>query len=89
VIAYGLDMVATLLGTGRYLAVHPESVLTFPTKHPFIRKLPIELPIVSGPIGIVTAKDRTPSPATQLFIDCARDVATPLGKVRRRAAQPV
>jgi DNA-binding transcriptional LysR family regulator len=79
VIAYGLEMIVNLLGTGRYLAVQPESVLTFPTKHPFIRKLPIELPILSGPIGILTLKNRVLSPAAQLFIDCARKVAKPLG----------
>jgi len=80
VIAYGLEMVVNLLGTGRYLAIHPESVLTFPAKHPFIKKLPIELPIVSGPIGILTLKNRVLSPAAQLFIDCAREVAKPLGR---------
>jgi len=80
VIAHGLEMIVNLLGTGRYLTVHPESVLTFPTKHPFIRKLPIELPIVSGPIGILTLKNRVLSPAAQLFIDCARKVTKPLGR---------
>ena len=44
VVALGLEMTNNLLRTGRYLAFHPESVLTFPAKHPFIRKLPIELP---------------------------------------------
>jgi DNA-binding transcriptional LysR family regulator len=80
VVAYGLEMTINLLNTGRYLAIHPESVLTFPTKHPFIRKLPVELPIVSGPIGILTLKNRVLSPAAELFIDCARDVAQPLAR---------
>ena len=75
VIATGLEMTINLLGTGRYLAIHPASVLTFPTKHPSIIKLPIELPIVSGPIGILTLKNRVPSPPAQLFIDCARETA--------------
>jgi molybdate transport repressor ModE-like protein len=80
VVANGLEMTINLLGTGRYLAIHPESVFTFPAKHPFIRKLPVVLPIVSGPIGILTLKNRVPSPAAQLFIDVARDVAKPLAK---------
>jgi DNA-binding transcriptional LysR family regulator len=80
VIATGLDMTINLLGTGRYLTIHPESVFTFPSKHPFIRKLPIELPIVSGPIGILTLKNRVLSPASQIFIDCARGVAKPLSR---------
>ena len=84
VVAYGLEMTVNLLGTGRYLAIQPESVLTFPAKHPFIRKVPVELPIVSGPIGILTLKNRVLSPAAQLFIDCAREVAKPLVARKQR-----
>ena len=80
VTAYSLEMTANLLGTGHYLAVHPESVLTFPTKHPFIRKLPIELPVVSGPIGILTLKNRALSPAAQRFLACAREIAKPAAR---------
>src|SRR5215475_9050666 len=80
VIASGLEATINLVGTGRYLTIHPESVFTFPTTHPFIRKLPIELPIVSGPIGILTLKNRKLSPAAQLFIEAARDVANPLAR---------
>jgi DNA-binding transcriptional LysR family regulator len=80
VIATGLEMTMNLLGTGRYLAIHPESVVTFPAKHPFIRKLPVKLPIVSGPIGILTLRNRVLNPAAQLFIECARDVTKPFAR---------
>ena len=80
VIALGLETTINLVGTGRYLTIYPESLFTFPAAHPFIRKLPIELPIVSGPIGILTLKNRMLSPAAQLFIEAARDVAKPLAK---------
>src|SRR5215467_12141535 len=80
VIASGLETTINLVGTGRYLTIYPESVFTFPTTHPFIRKLPIELPIVSGPIGILTLKNRVLSPAAQLFIEVARDVTKPLAR---------
>ena len=73
-------MTINLLGTGRYLTIHPESVFTFPVKHPFISKLSVALPIVSGPIGILTLKNRVLSPAAQLVIDCARETAKPLAK---------
>jgi DNA-binding transcriptional LysR family regulator len=82
VIASGLETTINLVGTGRYLTIHPESVFTFPTAHPFIRKLPIELPIVSGPIGILTLKDRALNPAAQIFIDAARELGQPLAKRR-------
>lgn len=80
VVAFSLEMTINLVSTGRYLAVHPESVFSFPSKQPFIRKLPVELPITNAPIGILTLKNRTLSQAAQLFVDCAREVAKPLAK---------
>jgi DNA-binding transcriptional LysR family regulator len=82
VVSHDLEMTMDLLRTGRYLAIHAESMLGFSGKHPLIRKLPVELPSVTGPLGILTLKDRALSPAAQLFIDCAREVARPLAKKR-------
>jgi DNA-binding transcriptional LysR family regulator len=87
VVATALEMTVSLLRTDRYLAILPESVFTFPTKHPFIRKLPVELPIASGPIGILSLKNRILSPAAQLFVDCARGLAKPLA-LRKEKTQP-
>jgi DNA-binding transcriptional LysR family regulator len=78
VIAHSLEMTINLLGTGRYLSIQPESVFTFPCKHPFIRKLPIALPVISGPVGILTLKGRVLGRPAQLVIDCAREIAKPL-----------
>jgi DNA-binding transcriptional LysR family regulator len=71
-------MCASLLRTGRFLTILPEFWLQFPERHPFIRKLPVELPITGAPIGIITLKNRTPSPVAQRFIDSSREVAKPL-----------
>ena len=79
VVALGLEVTNNLLQTGRYLSIYPESVLIFPAKHPFIKKLSVELPIVSGAVGILTLKDRALSPAAQIFIRCAREVVQALG----------
>ncbi len=68
----------SLLATGRYLTVLPSSVLRFPAKHPFIKALRVQLPIVGEPIGIFTWKTRTLSPVAELFLDCARQVAKAL-----------
>ena len=62
----------------------PNSVLTFPAKHPSIRKLADDLPNVAGPIGILTLKERALSLAAQLFIECAREVAKPLAGRKQR-----
>jgi DNA-binding transcriptional LysR family regulator len=64
----------SLMATGRFLTIFPRSVLKFPTQSHFIKALPIELPM-TGPVGILTAKNRALSPAVQHFIDCAREVA--------------
>lgn len=82
VVSLALEMTINLLRTGRYLAILPESVLRFHAKHPFLKELPVKLPIASGPIGIMTLKSRTLSPVAQLFIDCARRLARPLEKRR-------
>jgi DNA-binding transcriptional LysR family regulator len=78
VLAAAHDLRINLLRTGRYLSILPEFLLRFPTEHPFIKKLPVEFPIASAPIGIIMLKNRTPSPVVQRFIDCAREVGKPL-----------
>jgi hypothetical protein len=45
-----------------------------------LKKLPIELPVQPFGVAIVALKNRTISPVAQLFIDCAREVATPFVK---------
>jgi len=83
VVAVAHELCINLARTGRYLTILPEFLLQFPSQHPFIKKLPVELPIASAPIGIITLKNRAPSPVVQRFIDCACEVAKPLAKRRR------
>jgi DNA-binding transcriptional LysR family regulator len=68
----------SLLGTGRFLSIFPASAFRFPTSHPAIKVLPVELPKAGVPNGIVTLKGRALNPVAQLFIDCAREVAKTL-----------
>jgi hypothetical protein len=70
----------SMLATGRFLTVLQQSVLRYPAKHPSIRRLRVEFPVTSGPMGIVTLKNRMLSPVAQLVIDGAREVAKPLAK---------
>ena len=78
VVAFAYEVRVSLLATNRYLTVLPESVLQFPATHQRIKMLPLELRLRRMPIGIITVKGRTLSPAAQLFIDTARDIAKPL-----------
>jgi len=75
-----LEIRANLLRTGRYLSIVPEFWLQLPGRHPFIRKLPVELPVTGAPIGIVTLSGHRLGPVAQLFVECAREVATSLMK---------
>lgn len=74
------EMRMALLATGRFLTVFPAYSVKFPTSHPDIKILPVELPMARRSVGIVTLKSRTLSPVAQLFIESARAVANPLAK---------
>jgi len=59
----------------------PRSLLQFSADLISFKVLPVELPVRLGPVGIITLKNRTPSPVAQLFIDHAREIAKPLAKI--------
>jgi DNA-binding transcriptional LysR family regulator len=63
-----------LLATGRFLTLFPESVLQYNAKQWALRALPIRLRTKPQPIAIVNLKNRTVSPAVQLFIGHLRTV---------------
>jgi hypothetical protein len=44
--------------------------------------LGLALSQVPQPVAVATLKNRMLNPSAQLFIDCAREVAKPLAKVR-------
>ena len=79
VMSFPIGVRTSLLATGRFVTMLPLSVLRFPARPPDIKELPIELPM-AGPVGVAIVKDRALSPAAQLFIDTAREVAKPLAK---------
>jgi DNA-binding transcriptional LysR family regulator len=83
VVATAHELGINLARTGRYLTILPQFLLQFPSRHPFIKQLPIELPIASAPIGIIMLRNRAPSPVLRRFIDCAREFAKPLARQRR------
>ena len=70
----GLARVA-LVAKGRFLTIISDSVLRFADRAMAIKALPIKLPEAHRHIGIVTLKNRTLTPATQLFVDSARELA--------------
>jgi DNA-binding transcriptional LysR family regulator len=80
ILGYSPSLRNKLLATGRFLTVVPDSVLRFGVERAFLKVLPVELPRWQRPVSIITLKNRTLGPTTQLFIDCAREVAKPLAR---------
>jgi DNA-binding transcriptional LysR family regulator len=64
-----------LLASGRYLTVLPNSTLQFLIKGRQLKVLPIKLDTRPRYLAIITLKNRTMSPAVNLFIEHARAVA--------------
>ncbi|HEX4556097.1 MAG TPA: LysR family transcriptional regulator [Xanthobacteraceae bacterium] len=67
-----------LLASGRFLTMVPISVLRLGGRKQQIKALPVDIPTVGRPIGIVTLKNRTLSPVAQLFIAAAREFRDPI-----------
>jgi DNA-binding transcriptional LysR family regulator len=78
VVASAFEMCANLLKTGRYISIIPAFWLRYPNQNQLIKKLAVDLPMTGAPIGIITMKNRAPTPVVQRFIDGARQVAMPL-----------
>jgi len=70
----------SLLSTGRFVTVLPESVLRFPVKRGDLKVLPVALPPTRVPNGIVTIRGRRLGPAAELFLECTREVARSLAE---------
>ena len=62
-----------LLATQQFITMFPRSLIQFSGKRFAIKALPIKLPLPPLHIGIVTLRNRTISPAAQLFIKTARE----------------
>jgi DNA-binding transcriptional LysR family regulator len=70
-----------LLAKQRYFTMCPGSLMRFNSANRFsMKELPIKLAASRMPVGTVILKNRTLSPAAQLFIQTAREVAKPLAK---------
>ena len=73
VTSYSLQLRMQMLGNGNFVGVLPASVLRYNADRWSLKMLPIKLgePL---PVVIATVKNRTLSPAVNLFIQCARAV---------------
>jgi DNA-binding transcriptional LysR family regulator len=65
---------ASLLATGRFISIVPNSGLIFSTRRTELKVLPVKHPFSSVPVGIVTLKNRTISPVANLFLESCREL---------------
>ena len=75
VVTSTLPIRSALLATGRFLSMVPNVVLQFSPQDRALKGLPIDLPSTVRPLAIVTLKNRTLSPITEVFTNCARESA--------------
>jgi DNA-binding transcriptional LysR family regulator len=77
-----IHLLSELLASGPLLAVFSGSMLRFAANLPPLKVLPVDLPVPPWPVGIMTLKNRTTSPAAKPFIECVREIAKPLARRR-------
>lgn len=73
---------------GDYVAILPGSVLRLGAARDGLKALPIDLSSRPSPFAVVTLKNRSLTPAVEVFIECAREVVKefrPVGAKRRKS----
>jgi DNA-binding transcriptional LysR family regulator len=73
IMTYSFYLREKLLVTSDYLSAVPASMLrAFNSRGAAVKALPVDLGVNSRPMAIITLKNRTLSPAAELFIDAVR-----------------
>jgi DNA-binding transcriptional LysR family regulator len=73
-----VQLTTTLIATGKFVGILPNSVAQFSSRRTGLKILPIKIPVTQYAIAILTLKNRTPGPLAKLFIEHARGVAKSL-----------
>ena len=73
-----------LLATHRFVTVTTSFTVLFPAPRPELRIIALKMRGIGNPVGVVTLKNRVPSPTVRMFIDAAREYIRPLaGRVKK------
>lgn len=73
-----IQLTTTLIATGKFVGILPNSVARFSARRVGLKILPAKIPATHYSIAIITVKNRTPGPLAKLFIEHARAVAKSL-----------
>jgi DNA-binding transcriptional LysR family regulator len=74
-VTFSIHFTCSLLATGKFIALLPESLLRFSGRRLSLKVLSVKLPVQDSAVGIITVRNRTLSPLAERFIGCAREVA--------------
>jgi len=74
VVTGNLALTSALVANGDYLCFFPSSLLRFGAKRLGLKVLPVSLPVLSSPFGILRLKARAVSPLAQFFIASVHEV---------------
>ena len=73
-----IQLTTTLIATGNFVGILPNSVAKFSSQRVGLKILPVKIPTTHYAVAILTLKGRTPGPLAKLFIEHARAVAKSL-----------
>jgi DNA-binding transcriptional LysR family regulator len=75
IITLSIHLCCQLAASSKFVTMLPASVLRFGNLDQLLKILPIKLAAQRRPVGIVTLKSRTLTPAARMFIECIRQTA--------------
>jgi DNA-binding transcriptional LysR family regulator len=84
---FSLHLRNNMAATGRFIATMAESTFDCAAERFQLKMLPIRLPAPQWPVAVVTLRNRTLSPVVDLFLDCAREVASARSKNKATVAR--
>ena len=73
-----IQLTTTLIATGKFVGILPNSVARFSSRRVGLKILPVRIPNTQYAIAILSLKNRTPGPLAKLFVEQARAVAKSL-----------
>jgi DNA-binding transcriptional LysR family regulator len=73
-----VQLTTTLIATGKFVGVLPNSVARFGARRVGMKILPVKIPATRYSIAIITVRNRTPGPLAKLFVEHAKAVAKSL-----------
>jgi DNA-binding transcriptional LysR family regulator len=82
VITDSIEVRMSLLATGRFISIFPDSIWRFSSGRAELKVLAVRQPLTTMPVGVITLKKRTLSPPAKLFINSARELAKQLTKAK-------